>query len=33
MCLNIYFFFGNLDEIVSKMQNGDEVNRNAFGYK
>lgn len=32
MCLNI-FFFGKLDEIVSKMQNGNEVNRYAFGYK
>lgn len=32
-CVQIFILFGKLEEIVSKMQNGDEVNRHAFDYK
>lgn len=32
MC-KIFIFFGKLEEIVSTMQNDDDVSKNAFDYK
>lgn len=32
-CVRYLNCFGKLKEIVSKRQNDDEVNRNAFDYK